>query len=164
MRQVLAESQMYPYLMKNARARLTQARDTANIAGLPGQQLVNLGGKMWCLFPWTGSYAFLALERLLRIKCAKRLNLRGFNSARPYFMEFAMDASAVEFFQILKEEAAKDFDPLELLYPKEVLVFDKYDEYLPDALVRKEFAQSILDIDEMKKCVARMSDGQHVNK
>ncbi len=75
-----------------------------------------------------------------------------------------MDASAVEFFQILKEEAAKDFDPLELLYPKEVLVFDKYDEYLPDALVRKEFAQSILDIDEMKKCVARMSDGQHVNK
>lgn len=164
MRQVLAESQMYPYLMKNARARLTQARDTANIAGLPGQQLINLGGKMWCLFPWTGSYAFLALERLLRIKCAKRLNLRGFNSARPYFMEFAMDASAVEFFQILKEEAAKDFDPLELLYPKEVLVFDKYDEYLPDALVRKEFAQSILDIDEMKKCVARMSDGQHVNK
>ena len=75
-----------------------------------------------------------------------------------------MDASAVEFFQILKEEAAKDFDPLELLYPKEVPVFDKYDEYLPDALVRKEFAQSILDIDEMKKCVARMSDGQHVNK
>ena len=75
-----------------------------------------------------------------------------------------MDAGAVEFFQILKEEAAKDFDPLELLYPKEVLVFDKYDEYLPDALVRKEFAQSILDIDEMKKCVARMSDGQHVNK
>ena len=75
-----------------------------------------------------------------------------------------MDAGAVEFFQILKEEAAKDFDPLELLYPKEVPVFDKYDEYLPDALVRKEFAQSILDIDEMKKCVARMSDGQHVNK
>jgi ATP-dependent Lhr-like helicase len=76
-------------------------------------------------------------------------------------MEFAMDASATEFFQILKEEAAKDFDPLELLYPKEVPVFDKYDEYLPDDLVRKEFAQSILNIGEMKKCVARMSNGQH---
>lgn len=156
MRRVLSEDQLYPYLMKNARARLTQVRDTANIAGLPKQQLVNLGGKMWCLFPWTGSYAFLALERLLRIKCAQRLNLRGFNSARPYFMEFAMDASAEEFFQIVAEEAAKDFDPLGLVYPKEVPVFDKYDEYLPDELVRKEFAQSILDVDEMKRCVARM--------
>lgn len=156
MRKVLSEDTMYPYLMKNARARLTQARDTCNIAGLPQKQLINLGGKMWCLFPWTGSYSFLALERLLRIKCAKRLNLRGFNSARPYFMEFAMDASAEEFFQILGEEAARDFDPLDLLYPKEVPVFDKYDEYLPDDLVRKEFAQSILDIKEMRRCVAQM--------
>ena len=32
-------------------------------------------------------------------------------------------------------------------------VFDKYDEYLPDELVRKEFARSILDIKEMRKCV-----------
>lgn len=156
MRQVLNESTMYSYLMNNAQARLTQARDTCNIAGIPQQQLINLGGKMWCLLPWTGSYAFLALERLLRIKCAKRLNLRGFNSSRPYFMEFAMDASADEFFQILGEEAAKDFMPMDLVYPKEVPVFDKYDEYLPDDLVRKEFAESVLDIAEMKKCVAQM--------
>lgn len=156
MRQELSESKMYPYLMNNAQARLTQARDITNVAGLPQKQLINLGGKMWCLFPWTGSYAFLALERLLRIKCAKRLNLRGFNSSRPYFMEFAMDTSADEFFKIIGEEAAKDFDPMDLVYPKEVPVFDKYDEYLPDELVRKEFAESILDIKEMKKCVAQM--------
>lgn len=156
MRQVLAEKTMYPYLMNNAQPRLTQARDTANVAGLPEKQLINLGGKMWCLFPWTGSYAFLALERLLRIKCAKRLNLRGFNSSRPYFMEFAMDATTDEFFQIISEEAAKDFDPLDLVYPNEVPVFDKYDEYLPDELVRKEFAESVLDIAEMKKCVRQM--------
>lgn len=156
MRQVIGETTKYPYLMNNAQARLTQARDTANIAGLPQQQLINLGGKMWCLFPWTGSYSFLALERLLRIKCAKKLNLRGFNSSRPYFMEFAMDASADEFFQIISEEAAKDFDPLDLVYPNEVPVFDKYDEYLPDELVRKEFAEGVLDIEEMRKCVEQM--------
>ena len=67
-----------------------------------------------------------------------------------------MDASADEFFQILGEEAAKDFMPMDLVYPKEVPVFDKYDEYLPDDLVRKEFAESVLDIAEMKKCVAQM--------
>lgn len=108
---------------------------------------------MWCLFPWTGTYAFLALERLIKIKCAKRIGLRGFNSSRPYFMQFTMDVNKDEFLEILREEANKDFDPLELVYPKEVPVFDKYDEYLPDELVRKEFAQSILDIKEMKNCV-----------
>ena len=64
-----------------------------------------------------------------------------------------MDVGKDEFLEILKEEANKDFNPLELVYPKEVPVFDKYDEYLPDELVRKEFARSILDIKEMRKCV-----------
>ena len=71
-------------------------------------------------------------------------------------MQFAMDVGKDEFLEILKEEANKDFDPLELVYPKEVPVFDKYDEYLPDELVRKEFAQSILDIKEMKECVNKL--------
>lgn len=156
MRKVLTEATTYPYLLYNAKARLTQMRDAANLADLPEKQLINLGGKMWAFFPWTGSYSFLALERLLRIKCADRLNLRGFNSSRPYFMEFAMDASSDEFFRILKEEAAKDFDPMDLVYPKEVPYFDKYDEYLPAELVRKEFAISVLDIAEMKRTVEKM--------
>lgn len=157
MRKALAESTVYPYLLNNAKARLTQMRDTCNIAGIPDKQLINLGGKMWALFPSTGSYAFLALERLIRIKCGDKINLRGFNSSRPYFMEFAMDASEEEFFKILREEAEKDFDPMDLVYPKEVPVFDKYDEYLPDELIRKEFAQSVLDVQEMKKCVREMT-------
>lgn len=161
MRKVLAETKQYPYLMPNAKARLTETRDICEQAGLPGQQLINLGGKMWALFPWTGSYAFLALERLLRIKCADRLNLRGFNSSRPYFMVFAMDADVDEFFKVIAEEAAKDFPPLDLVYPKEVPFFDKYDEYLPDDLVRKEFAESVLDIAEMKRCVASMVKDYH---
>ena len=153
MKNILREKIKYPYLMEHAVARLREVRDTANTSGMLESNLINLGGKMWCLFPWTGTYAFLALERLVKIKCAKRVGLRGFNSSRPYFMQFAMEVNKDEFLEILREEANKDFDPLELVYPKEVPVFDKYDEYLPDELVRKEFAQSILDIKEMKNCV-----------
>lgn len=156
MRQVLTEKTVYPYLMKNAKARLNQMRDTVAVAGMPEKPLINLGGKMWALFPWTGSYSFLALERLIRIKCGKKLNIRGFNSSRPYFMEFSMDASEDEFFEVLSQEANKDFDPLELLFPNEVPVFDKYDEFLPDELVKKEFAYSILDTKEMRNCVNQM--------
>lgn len=156
MNKILTEQKQYPYLMKHAIARLKEVRDTAKTSGMLESNLINLGGKMWCLFPWTGTYAFLALERLIKIKCAKRIGLRGFNSSRPYFMQFAMDVSKEEFLDILVEEANKDFDPLELVYPNEVPVFDKYDEYLPDELVRKEFAHSILDIEEMRKCVNQL--------
>ena len=64
-----------------------------------------------------------------------------------------MKVEEEEFYRIAAEEAAKDFDPLELVYPKEVPVFEKYDEYVPDELVRKGFALGVLDINGMKRRV-----------
>lgn len=157
MRKILAEERQYPYLMKNAAARLSETRAIAEAAGLQDKQLINLGAKTYCLFPWTGSYAFLALERFLRLKCASRLGLKNFDSVRPYYIQFSMDVSEGAFYQILAEEAAKDFDPLDLLYPQEVPVFDKYDEYLPDDLVRKEFAYSVLDLAEMRRAIGEIT-------
>lgn len=153
MRQVLREEQSYPYLMKNAAARLAQARYTASRSHAGEMPLINLGGTMWCLLPWVGTYAFLALERFLKIKCAERLGLRNFDSARPYYMQFTMKVSASAFFQIVAEEVSKPIDPMELVYPRELPVFDKYDEYLPEELVKKGFACGVLDLEGMKEAV-----------
>ena len=105
------------------------------------------------LFPWLGSYAFLALERMLKIKCAAELGLRGLDPSRPYFMQFKMKADEETFFEVLAAEAEKDFDPIELVYPGEVPYFDRYDEYVPEELVRKGFAEGVLDIEGMKQRV-----------
>ena len=153
MRRVLCEETSYPYLMKNAVARLAQARDTARHSGAATDALIPLGGDMYALLPWLGSYAFLALERFLRIRCAERIGLRASDSMRPYFMQFSMKASPTEFFRVLAEEAAKDFDPMELLYPNEVPLFDKYDEYLPE-----ELACGVLDIAGMKRRVGEWTE------
>ncbi len=150
---VLSEEKSYPYLMRHAVARLQDARNTFLKAGMERRYLIHLGGNMWALFPWLGSYAFLALERFLKIRCGKRLGLKGFNSARPYYMQFTMKVSEEEFYKITAEEAAEEFDPLELVYPGETPVFDKYDEFVPEALVRKGFAYGVLDIEGMKKRV-----------
>ncbi len=150
MREVLREGRRYPYLMKNAAARLQQARYTAAASGAAEKQLINLGGKMWCLLPWLGTYAFLALERFLRLRCAERLGLRNLESARPFFIQFTMEADEARFFAVLFEEIAKPIDPLELVYPKELPLFDKYDEYLPEELVRKGFACGVLDLEGLR--------------
>lgn len=151
MRKVLSEEKAYPYLMKNASARLADARRTAEYSGLCKTPLVNLGGDMWCLFPWLGSYAFLAMERFLKLKCAKQLGISALDSSRPYFIQFKMKADKEEFFRVLKSEAEKDFDPPELVYQGEIPLFEKYDEFIPPQLVRKGFAYGILGIDEMKQ-------------
>ena len=69
-----------------------------------------------------------------------------------------MTASEDDFFRICAEEAAKDFDPLDLVYPKEVPVFEKYDEFVPEELVRKGFAHGVLDVEGMKKRVLGWAD------
>ena len=153
MRDVLQEDRQYPYLMQNAVARLEQARFTAEHSGAAKTPLINLGGNMWCLLPWVGTYPFLAMERFLKIKCGDRLGLKNFDSARPYYMQFTMKVSEEDFYRIVREEIEKPIDHLELVYPKELPLFDKYDEYLPEELVRKGFAYGVLDLGEMKKTI-----------
>lgn len=154
MRRVLQEDRQYPYLMKNAVARLEQARFTAAHSGAADKTLINLGGNMWCLLPWVGTYTFLTMERFLKIKCADRLGLRGLDSARPFFIQFTMKADEATFFRVLAEEIRKPIDPMELVYPKELPLFDKYDEYLPEELVKKGFALGVLDVDGLREKVS----------
>ncbi len=146
----------YPYLLPHARFRLSQAIDTARKSGLGLKWLLPLGGNIYALFPWLGSYAFLAMERFIRIRCGARLGLKGFNSARPYYMQFTLGVSAPDFFKVMAEEISKPLDPMELLYPKETPVFDKYDDLLPVELTRKGFACGVLDVAKMTERVRQM--------
>ena len=159
MHKVLSEDKSYPYLMRHAVCRLADAREGFREAGIERSPLIHLGGNMWALFPWLGSYAFLALERFLKLRCTE-LSIKGVNPARPYYIQFTMHASEEDFFRVTKEEAEKDFDPMELLYPDEIPVFEKYDEYVPPELVRKGFAYGVLDIEGMKKRVLGWSRGK----
>ena len=82
--------------------------------------------------------------------------MTGLDVFRPYFMQFKMKATKEEFFAVLKKMAAQPLDPMELVYPNEIPYFEKYDEYVPDILVKKGFAYGVLDIDGMKKRIQCM--------
>lgn len=153
MREILTSDEAYPYVMKKAAERLSEGRQTARVSGLIDEPLVFLGGDMWCLFPWLGTYAFLALERFLKLKCASPLGISAVEGTRPYFILFKMKASSEEFFRFVTEEAEKELDSMELLYDGEIPLFEKYDDFVPPALVRKGFAYGVLDVNEMKNCI-----------
>lgn len=155
MRQVLLEppEATYPYLMRNAAARLQQARVDAAVMGLADQPLRHLGGNMWALFPWLGTYAFLALKRLLLLRCAPSLGLKGLEAFSPYYMTFTMDTNAQAFYAAVTQAARELTDPLTLMYPDEIPDFNKYDRFLPPQLVRKGFACGVLDLNGMRERV-----------
>lgn len=159
MRRALQEQRAYPYLRGNAIARLRQARHVAANAHVADEPLICLGGTTWCLFPWLGTYAFLALERFIKLKCADELGLKGLDSSRPYFMQFTMRADAATFYRVLKRKAEEPLDPMDLVYPAEVPYFDKYDEFVPEELVRKGFAYGVLDVEGMLARVRSWPDG-----
>jgi ATP-dependent Lhr-like helicase len=149
MKKVLDENKVYPYLMQNAVARLQTGRRNASAGHLTAEPLVSLGGSMWAVIPWLGSYAFLALERFLKLKCGPLLGIKGLDSSRPYFIQFTMKAGRDDFYSIVTKTADIPFDAMELLYPGEVPVFEKYDDILPAELVRRGFAYGVLDKDGM---------------
>lgn len=153
MEKVLQEDTVYPYLHKNAIQRLQSGRDMARKSGMLECPLVSLGENMWVLFPWLGTYSFMALERLIKQKVAPILNLKSIESSKPFYIQFTMKHTKEEFFQTLIDEEESLQDPLDLLYPDEVPVFDKYDEYVPKELIRKGFANGVLDMDGMKERV-----------
>ena len=90
------------------------------------------------------------MGRFRKLKCGPLLGLSALYSSRPYFIQFKMKADKEEFFKVLAEMERQPLDPMELVYPGEIPVFEKYDELLPADLVRKGFAYGILDIEGMK--------------
>ena len=87
----------------------------------------------------------------------RRLLLEGFDSNRPFWMQFTLQVSPLRLAEVMREEIGKPIDPLSLLYPNEKPIFDKYDDRLPVELTRKGFAFGVLDIEGMRQRVEQMT-------
>jgi len=142
MKQVLREDTVYPYLKENARHRLEQARYVARATGMTDHSLVHLGGYTWCLFPWLGTRSFRTLRKFLT-QNSGRFGISGIEFEGCYYITFRMEkGSDKELMEYMAERVEKHgIDPLSLVSPKELPVFEKYDSFVPAELLR--FAYSV---------------------
>ncbi|MGM1048932.1 MAG: DEAD/DEAH box helicase [Bacillota bacterium] len=149
MREVLADSTLYPYLAPGAVNRLERARRLARESGLLKSVVIPAGGDSMFVLPWAGSKQFRTLERLLKHNLADRLALRSIVPMEPYYMVVAGKTDAGYLMdEILSElgecEAA---GPATLLDPNEAPYLGKYDEFVAPELVRTAFAVDGLDVE-----------------
>jgi ATP-dependent helicase Lhr and Lhr-like helicase len=153
MRKALFEDVEYGYLQAGARVRLKDARCLARHAELDKQTAVALGGSTFCLFPWMGSIPFDTVLRCLRLACKDSLRIINLDGFSPYFITVKLDKDGVEEIgRAVVSLRSKQVNPENLVTPTDlpnIISLEKYNEFVPDDLLLKSFADDWLDIDEM---------------
>lgn len=138
MRRVLLEVDQYPYLTPRAAARLGEARELARIASIAdGPSLVALGDSSFALLPWRGRRAVRTLA--MRLQSTHDL---GHGQDSRFYLEFnnvknAKAHTASELMAVLS--APWTDDQAERTLKRASLIMGKYDEFVPDELLRRAF-------------------------
>ncbi len=149
MRQVLSEDTVYPYLKGNAAVRLEKARRVARNTGMTERSLIRLGGYTWCLFPWLGTRSFRTLRRMIG-SVAPSFGISGMDYDGCNYLCFRMErGSGEELLSCLWREYSSVFATEQsLVGPKELPIFEKYDQYIPAELLRHAYATDRLNLHE----------------
>ena len=150
MKRVLTEDTVYPYLKDNAKKRLLTARNVARNVGLCQNNMIFLGGFTWCLFPWLGTRSFRALRKALgEMSCD--FGISGIDYDGCYYLKFRMERGTPEdLLNCLYTKLCEvENDPIRLVRPSELPVFEKYDRYIPAELLRSAYAQDKMNVSEV---------------
>jgi ATP-dependent helicase Lhr and Lhr-like helicase len=148
-RQVLQESTEYAYLQPAARERLRKAREMAHSTHIADSLIIPLEDNTSCIFPWMGTIACSTLMRTLTTLGADEFGQLG--GSPPYYVIVHAGASCVR--DALSRMAEQSLEPAALLHDDEAPQFEKYDEFVPDVLLRKACGTDRLDVKEMQQCL-----------
>jgi ATP-dependent Lhr-like helicase len=152
MRRVLFENVQYPYLQDEAKERLKAVRQLANSAGLERDNLFSLGGNTCCIFPWMGTIAYRTLERFLNFCVRESLDIRRIEGVSPYFLIVKLGQNTFkELFNTIVDFRQLELTPDDLVSFVEAPKLQKYDEFIPNDLLRKAFANDYLDVAELQQ-------------
>lgn len=150
MKKVLCEDTIYPYLKPNAKHRLEVVRNLAKNTGMTKHSIVSLGGYTWCMFPWLGTRSFRTLRKFIMQNSA-RFKITNIEFEGSYYMMFKMEnANDYSFIKQLCEIIEHEgIDKSKLVNLNEMPVFEKYDDFIPAELLRKQYAADKLRTDEI---------------
>jgi ATP-dependent Lhr-like helicase len=154
MRQVLMEDVEYPYLRVHAKESLRRARIIARAAKLDQHSLVPLGGDSFCLFPWMGSIAHLTLLRMLQVSPLPGMDR--FDSDAPYSITFTAEPGRrQQHLAALKRFIATHGEEITRNQVDAPPVLSKFDEFIPESLLRKAYDTDRLDLDDLREAASR---------
>lgn len=146
MRYILKENESYPYLSDSCVERLGEIRYLARGSGLLDKMVTSLSEHKFAVFPWVGTRQLFALHYALLA--------RGVKSKMPWetsiYLEVYYQGSADELEAVIGDILRWDVDPATFPLPAKVQIQNKYNEFIPQVLLRKQFVEDFLDFDGLK--------------
>ncbi len=140
MKEVLLSSEGYPYLDDSARSCLEHCRELASTSGI-GETFVPIDDG-FRIYPWLGDRQFNSLERILsQLPGIDRIYCR-----HPYFMDVSTGHSEKKLRKLISEIQNYP-DSFTLEVDQKDLQIGKYDRYIPDTLLLKQFMADEIDLD-----------------
>ncbi len=152
LRQVLTEDTQYPWLQPNAVQRLASARQLARTSRFDYVSLHDIGGTSCLLLPWSGTREVDTLLRMLAWA-----GLEAYVIAWPYALGIkgnSHKALRERVKQLLKN--IPDTQTLAESVPANLLPRDKFDRYVPEALLRAAWAADVLDVAGAREIVENL--------
>lgn len=154
MKQVLTEDTEYPYLKEDAKKRLQRARAVARNTGMTSSDILCLGGDTWAYFPYLGTRSFRTMRRFLQ-KNSAEFGLSSLEFEGCYYMTFRLEKGrGDELLRHLACKAGGGIDLEDLVGANEAPAFNKYDPYVPPALLRRAYIEDKLRSDEIERYFA----------
>jgi ATP-dependent Lhr-like helicase len=168
MKAILLCETEYPYLQKQAKARLAEARMLCNYTGLAQMNVVGLGGKTICILPWMGTVDFSIVMYLIRKYMGDNIDVRSVGGWIPYFITAKLSrGSASDFLEDFKNLLRQPLNVLEHITNDNLdelksnfeVKPPKYDEFIPKSLLKKAVITDYLDAERVAEQVMNWTYG-----
>ena len=150
MREILLVGDDYPYLSDSCKERLSEIRVLARNSGILHELVTQLSEIKYAVFPWIGTRQLFTLHFLLTKRGIKSKIL--WRTCVYLEVTFGRNENGKEYLEnairyILEEET----DLSDLPLPDKVQIDHKYNEFIPQELLRKQFIHDFLDLEGLKK-------------
>jgi len=145
-RDVLLDDTMYPYLSDRCKERLAEIRYITRNSGILTNVVTPISDKKFALFPWVGTRQLVTLHYLLMRQRIK--------NKLPWptclYLEVMYDGTKEKLEEIIASILQTTPDLHALNLPDKVQINGKYNEFIPQNLLRKQFVNDYLDFEGLK--------------
>jgi len=149
MKDVLLTDEAYPYLSDRCAPRLEEIRYIARNSGILNNLVTPISDKKFAIFPWVGTRQLFTLHYSLLYK--------GIKSKLPWitcvYLEVVYNGTAEALYELIMDILHSDLDLYDLPLPDKVQVLGKYNDFIPEDLLRKQFIEDYLDFEGLKKAL-----------
>lgn len=147
MQSLLLTDDAFPYLSDNSKERLDEIRHLTRNSGLLDHLVTPLSEKRFAIFPWIGTRQLFTLYFALLG--------RGINCKMPWrlsvYLEVFYNGSEEELEQEIYDVLSSNLNLYNLPYPDKIQIDNKYNEFIPLTLLKKQFIEDFLDFEGLKK-------------